>query len=113
MKLFLEFLGIPRLRVKGISVFNVLGTIAVAYLMVTYINGLKNIFDFFQMSCLLIVLGIVIHYIMNDYTPLVKLVLNYNIWKIYLMILLITGLFGWWIFKLITISYTLFLFLTM
>ena len=51
--LLLEKLGIPRLRMNDISIFNVFGTIAVACLITHYVEFLNGKIDGFQMSCLL------------------------------------------------------------
>jgi hypothetical protein len=107
----LEYLGIPRIRVRGISIFNVFGTIAVAYLITKYCTFLEPYVDFFQMSCLLIVLAIVTHYSLGDYTPLVKLVMHDKLWRVYPFLLTFTGIFGWTILKYWTILYGIFLLL--
>jgi len=109
--LLLEKLGIPRLRVKGISIFNVLGSIAVAYLITHYIEFFNDKIDCFQMSCLMIVLAAVVHFLLGDYTPLVKLVMTENIWKVFLIVLTLTGFVGHISLKCITICFTIFLLL--
>jgi hypothetical protein len=109
--LLLEKLGIPRLRVKGISIFNVLGTIFVAWLMTSYIEFFNNRIDCFQMSCLMICLAAMVHFLLGDYTPLVKLVMTENIWKVFLIVLALTGFVGHIVLKCTTICFTLFLLL--
>lgn len=103
--LLLEKLGIPRLRINGISIFNVFGTMTVAYAL-TCIDFVSDIIDFFQMSCLLISLAVVVHYILGDYTPLVKLVMTEKIWRCYFLTLVMTGFIGTYFLKCMFLLFT-------
>ncbi len=107
----LEFLGIPRIRVKGISILNVFGTMTVSYLMTRYIGFLEPWVDFFQLTCLLLVLAVITHYSLGDYTPLVRLCINDKMWRGYVILLAITGIFGSWGLKYATLGFTGFLIL--
>jgi hypothetical protein len=104
----LELLGIPRVRVKGISIINVFGTIFVAYCMTEYINFIKAMsIDCFQMSCLLLVLAVIVHYMIGDHTPLVKLAMHDKKWLMFVILLGFTGVTGYLFLKYTTALYTI------
>jgi hypothetical protein len=90
--LLLEYLGIPRLRVHGLSIFNFLGTFIVAYFL-AYLDFINKYFNCFELFCLLIGLAVATHSILGEPTPLVKLVNNNTSWFILVLSMTFVALF--------------------
>ncbi len=107
----LEKLGIPRLRIKGISIFNLIGTWIVAYLMTNYIEFFKNRICCFQLYCLLIILAAFTHNLIGDYTPLVQNIKANWSWKVYVIIIGLHGITGYYIFAYLIYAITILLLL--
>ena len=90
--LLLEYLGIPRLRFKGLSMFNFVGTFIVTYLL-TYFDMINKYFTWFELSCLFIALAVATHSVIGEPTPLVKLVHNSPLWFILILSMAFLALF--------------------
>lgn len=89
----LEFLGIPRLRVWSLSIFNFLGTFLLAALLVLFGPAcLQQHFTPFTLGCLAIPLAVSAHSVYGEETPLVKLCRQSWRCKLALFFLLLLGL---------------------
>lgn len=109
--LILEALGIPRIRIGGISIFNVLGTILFAYpltLCLRYLYFFEQI-KYFQVVCLFLVCAPLVHYLMGDHTPLVKLIMEKKMWQILIVLMGLTGISGSYTLLFIMFSYSVLL----
>ncbi len=95
----LKPLGIPRIRIWGLSVFNFLGTFLVCALLLWLIPWLNDYFNLFELCCLSIPIAVSGHYWFNDVTPLVKLVINETSWYLLMILLTCVGIFKLDIFK--------------
>jgi hypothetical protein len=93
----LEYLGIPRLRFKGLSIFNFIGTFIITYLL-TYFDKISYYFNWFELSCLFVSLAVITHSLIGESTPLVKLVENNNSWFILILSLTFIALFKHYIY---------------
>lgn len=94
--MILEPLGIPRLRICGISIFNVVGTILFAYPLTLGLNCI-DLFEhikYFQTICLLLTIAPLVHYLIGDHTPLVKLIIEKSEWKVIVILMGLAGITG-------------------
>lgn len=108
----LEPLGIPRIRLAGISVFNVLGTMLFAYpltLGLRCFDSLNQII-YFQTACMCLVIAPVVHYLIGDQTPLVKLIIEKRAWQFLIVLLGLTGITGSYALLYILLLYSIVLF---
>jgi len=89
----LELLGIPRVRVAQLSVWNFVGTFAITYGLVRW-TWLGAYWTWFQLSCLAIPVAVATHSVVGEPTPLVLWVRRSWRWRLLMMILLVIGLSG-------------------
>lgn len=94
----LEFFGIPRIRIAGLSLFNFVGTFIVTFILTTYFDFFKAKFTWMELSCLAIPCGVLTHMVTDSYTPLIGYAKSDHLWFSLIMTLAAIGIFKHWIF---------------
>ncbi len=111
--LILEALGIPRIRGVGdISIFNIIGTILFSWpltLGLRFIELFEHI-EIFQTACLLLVIAPLVHYLIGDHTPMVRLIVEKKEWKGFIILNTMVGINGSYVLLLFLIIYSILLF---
>jgi hypothetical protein len=82
----LEWLGIPRVRVLGLSLFNFLGTFALA-IALAYWTPLGHVRSPTALCCASLPLAVGTHALLGEPTPLVLLVRRHWQWRLVMALL--------------------------
>lgn len=109
--LILEAFGIPRIRFCGISIFNVIGTMIFAYPLTLALKHIKLFehIEYFQTVCLFFVIAPLVHYLIGDNTPLVKLIIEKNECKVFVVLMGLIGITGSYTLLYLLLAYSILL----
>lgn len=101
-----KLLNIPRYRINGLSISNFIGTFILTLVCNKILNTFNyDLFTHFELYCLFIPLATYIHYIRNEYTPLVVLVINNKEYFCVMILMLSIAMLKYILLKILFISY--------
>lgn len=97
----LEYFGIPRIRIYGLSIFNFVGTFFLTFLL-TRIDFIARYFTWLELSLLSIPLAVLAHHFLGEPTPLVLKVRSSQTLQCFMVLLACIGIFKHFVFYFLT-----------